>query len=485
MIRTLLCAASILLQVVSQSDFDALPLRLEECLTAGTDSVRVEFAPGLYYYGEEHLRLEGLRRPALSLSLEGEGACLVARDPGTGYSPENGYMDTVTREPVYVRAPAKRAKFWPLRVLFRKRVFKIPCNEPDRSPEMVKGWNIVLSQWYKGAVYPVLEIRNGWLYFKRETYYGTGMWSELRFGRCLPRYVLCPVPELKPTVHVCGVSNFLTVRDCEIGEIRLEGLSFVGNREGGSLIALERVQADGIRFAGCSFLGLRSHVITADEASGVEVSHCVFREDYLSAVRILEGSRNARIVSNRFLNNGLAMSNAATVVCRGVDYLVSGNYIEDFSHSAMGLGIHYTLEDKYGTCGVVEKNEICMSEAFRSELRPTLIDGGAIYVNTGNTRTVIRDNYVHDIVGPHGNRGIFADDGAVKVEISGNRVFRIRNGYCIDLRRCFRVHRLPDSKIPKGNVGNRIYDNTFDGRSRIFVRRDDPSSAAYNNVRIR
>lgn len=485
MIRSLVSAALLLLQVGSQSDFDALPSRLDSCVSICADSVRVQFAPGIYYYDEGHIRLEGLRHPAMSLSLEGEGACLVARDPGTGYSPDNGYMDPVSREPVYVRNDAKKAKSWPVPVLFRKGVYKIRCDEADRSPESVEGWNIILSQWFKGAVYPVLEIRRGWLYFRKETDYGTGMWTELRFGRCLPRYVLCPVPALKETVHVCGVSNFLTVRDCEMGEIRLEGLSFVGNREGGALIALERVQAGRIRFAGCSFLGLRSHGITAEEASGVEVDHCLFRENYLSAVSILEGCRNARITGNRFLDNGLAMTNAAIVACRGVDYLVSGNYFEDFSHSALGLGIHYTLEDRFGTCGVVEKNEICMSEAFRSRLHPMLIDGGAIYVNTGNTRTVIRDNYIHDIIGPHGNRGIFADDGAVNVEISGNRVLRIRNGYCIDIRRCFRVRLLRDSKIPKGNVGNRVFDNMYDGRVRIFIRRNDPSSAAYNNTRIR
>ena len=70
------------------------------------------------------------------------------------------------------------------------------------------------------------------------------------------------------------------------------------------------------------------------------------------------------------------------------------------------------------------------------------------------------------------NRGIFCDDGTVNVSILNNRVLRIRNSYCIDLRRVASVEKDPRSAIRKVNVGNRMEGNVIDGRVR-FVNRDE------------
>ena len=91
-------------------------------------------------------------------------------------------------------------------------------------------------------------------------------------------------------------------------------------------------------------------------------------------------------------------------------------------------------------------------------------------------------NLIHDIAGPHGNRGILADDGPVNVEICGNRISHIHNGYCIDLRRCLRVARKPGSQVMKPNMGNKIHDNICDGKMRLYVRRDDPDSYISGNT---
>jgi hypothetical protein len=207
--------------------------------------------------------------------------------------------------------------------------------------------------------------------------------------------------------------------------------------------------------------------------------------NYLSCLSVGEGGVDVRIEHNRFLDNGLMMTNAPVVHCQAKDYRIASNYFEDFSYSAVGVGIHYTKPDRFGTSGIVEKNEICMSASFRRGVPRALIDAGAIYVSTGNAQALIRDNDIHDILGPHGNRGIFADDGVVNVEISGNRIFHIWNGYCIDLRRCYRVGRKPKSKVARPNVGNKVYDNVCDGRMRLFIRKDDPTSLLHNNVTIK
>ena len=479
----LITAVRVLLPVGSQADLDRLPQRLDSAFEAGASDVKVCFAPGTYFYGEGHLSLVSLTNPLCSLSFSGTDTYLVARDSVDGYSIDKGYVDLETALPVDIREPVRQARCWPLKVLFRKGVYRIRCKEADRSPEEVKDWHIILSQWFKGAIYPVVKIRRGWIYFRKDRDYGTGMWSELRYGRCFPRYILCHPPR-QEGLYACGASCFLSVKDCTFSSLSMEGLTFLGNCAGSPLIDLSTVRADDVAITGCSFLGLKSDGIYASEVDNLRVEGCLFRKNYQGCIWVDEGCVNTRLTYNRFLDNGLMMTNMPVVLCRGVDYRVAGNYFEDFSYSAIWLGIHYTQEDRFGTRGVAEDNEICMSGQFREGVLRELIDGGAIYISPNNHRTVVRCNYVHDLDGPHGNRGIFADDGAVNVEISGNRVLRIRNGKCIDLRDHFRASRHPESKVPVPNVGNRIYDNVFDGESRIFVRKNDPTSYARNNQQV-
>lgn len=469
------------LTVSSQAEFEQLPLQLEEHLRDG--SVHVLILPGIYYYGDSFLELDHLNCPKTILSFSGAGAILVGSKGDGGDAIDCGYVDTLSLRPVDIRHPVRKAGSWPIPVLSRKGMYKIRCQEPDLSPEEAVGMKVILSQWFKGAVYPVEKIAGGWLYFRKEKDWGVSMWAELRFGRCLPRYILCTQPE-RADLYACHASSFLSVRHSRFASLRLTDLSFLGNGAGDGLICLEEAESDSMVVSGCVFSGIRSDCIVAAETDCLRVRNCTFSGNYLSCIRVYPGCRESLIRHNRFLDNGLMMTNAPIVHCQGQGYRIVDNYFEDFSYSAIGIGIHFTKDDVYGTSGIVEDNEICMSDGFRSGVFRELIDAGAIYVWTRNENTVIRNNYVHDIDGPHGNRGIFADDGAVNVEIAGNRVLRISKGYCIDIRKAFWVQRLRKSKIHKVNIGNRIHDNVVDGRVRIFVRKDDPTSYAVRNVHI-
>lgn len=480
----LILAFRVLLPVGSQREFDRLQSDLETVIASADTLVDVRLAPGVYHFRENHLLLDGIDRPDLHLRISGKGAVLVAASTGRDYHLDKGYVDLDAREPVDIREPVRKAGCWPVPVPFRRGLYMVRCDEPDRNEDEVEGWHIILSQWFKGAVYPVEKIRRGWLFFRKDRDYGTGMWSELRFGRCLPRYILC-YPPVRTDLHACGTSSFLAIRDSKLGSVSMDGVAFLGNRAGEPLIRLDRLAARSVRITGCQFSGIRSAVISSEETDHLLVKDCSFRMNYLSCLSVGEGGVDVRIEHNRFLDNGLMMTNAPVVHCQAKDYRIASNYFEDFSYSAVGVGIHYTKPDRFGTSGVVEKNEICMSASFRRGVPRALIDAGAIYVSTGNAQALIRDNDIHDILGPHGNRGIFADDGVVNVEISGNRIFHIWNGYCIDLRRCYRVGRKPKSKVARPNVGNKVYDNVCDGRMRLFIRKDDPTSLLHNNVTIK
>lgn len=473
-----------LVSVTDQASFDCLQERLDSLLETPAEDITVAFGPGVYYYHESHLQLTGRDCPEVTLRFLGKGAVLVAGDEGGGYDLETGYVDLGALDAVDVRNPVRKAHSWPVPVLGRKGLYKIRCNEPDCPQEAAEDMQVILSQWFKGAVYPVEKIAHGWLYFRREHDYGIGMWTELRYGRSLPRYILCGPPR-REGLHACRCSSFLTVRNSAFRSVELEGFHFLGNREGGSLILLDSLRASSILLSDCRFTGLHSDVILVKDTDGAVVKDCLFKANYLNCIRIEGSSREVDVVHNRFIDNGLKMSNVPVVQSMGVDCRIRNNYIEDFSSIAIGVGIHYTMEDVHGTSTLVEKNEICMSEAFRSGVFRELVDAGAIYIWTQNQGTVIRGNHIHDLAGPHGNRGILADDGVINVEICDNRVFRIKDGYCIDLRKFFRIQRRKASRVHRANVGNRIHDNLMDGRMRVYVRRDDPESSVTNNHRLK
>lgn len=486
MIRSIVSICiSVLLNIGSQSEFDALPARLDSVLHAATppELVEVSIGPGVYFYGERHLDLNWLDLPGTRVVITGDNCTLVAKDNGNGYDLKYNYVDLNTLEGEDSWTPVKKAGSWPVPVLFKKGIYKIRCHEPDLSEEEAKDLWMHISQWFKGPFYPVVRIRNGWLYFREEGDPGTSLWSELRFGRCLPRYLLCKKPERKD-LHACTATTFLSLSNSRLGGFKMEGLSFMGNADGQYLIWLDGVRADSVSVRKCRFTHLRSSGIKIDRTDGVHLEDCLFTGNYQGCIRVAQDCRNTVITGNRFIGNGRIMSNTPLIRCAGADFLIADNYFEDFSYAALILGVHYTETDTYGTSGIVERNEICQSEGFRQHPMRSLIDSGAIYVGTGNKRTVIRDNYVHDIDGPHGNRGIFADDGAFNVTIEGNTVLRIRNSYCIDLRKCLRVKWLPDSKVSTPNTGNVVRDNVYDGKLRLYVRKDDPTSSIQNNRKV-
>lgn len=486
MIRTLLIPLiSVLLGVHTQAEFDALPERLDSALRAveTPELIDIHIGPGVYFYGERHLDLEWVDLPGTRIVMTGEDCTLIARDDGRGYALGNNYIDLATLEPEDTWTSVRKAKGWPVPVLFKKGVYKIRCQEPDLSEEDARNMWLHISQWFKGPFFPVVRIRNGWLYFRKEGDPGTSLWSELRFGRCLPRYILCDKP-VRKDLHACTVTNFLSARNSRLKELRMEGITFFGNADGDYLIWLDGFRADSVTIRSCTFTHLRSAGIKLDGVDGFRLEDCLFKGNYQGCIRIAQDCRNTAVTRNRFIGNGRMLTNFPLISCSGVDYLVSDNYIEDFSYSAIGLGVHFTEEDRYGTCGVVERNEICQSEAFRQAPMRSLVDAGAIYITTNNKRAVIRDNYIHDIDGPHSNRGIFADDGVTNVTIEGNTVLRIMNGRCIDLRRCFRVARLPGTTVARANVGNRIEGNVCDGKVRYFIRKNDPESWVRNNRQV-
>ena len=258
---------SVLINIRSQSDFDSLQVRLDSVLRAGQpERIEIRFHPGVYFYREGHITLYDVHSPGTEIAFSGENCTLIAEDNGRGHHLDNNYVDLKLCEPVDVWSPVRKAGSWPVPVLFRPNEYKIRCQEPDIPPEQAKDLWVHLTQWFIAPFYPVVEIRNGWLYFRKDREYETGIWAELRYGRCLPRYILCDKPE-RNDLHACTVSRFLTVSDTRLKGLSMENLRFLGNGEGKSLICFDRFQADSVLVSECSFSHIRSHAIQVSYTS--------------------------------------------------------------------------------------------------------------------------------------------------------------------------------------------------------------------------
>ena len=474
---------AVILPVTSQGDFDRLGERIDSVLAAGERQVEVVFEPGTYFFGEEHLRFSEIEAKDVNLHLTGYGAVLVGRSNSEDSSPvfENGYVDLEGQRAFDALAPVRKAGFWPIHIPFSKGVYALRAKgEDDVSETDAAGMKIILSQWFVGAVYDVVKISRGWVFFRRVPY-RTRIWSELRFGRCLPRYMLFS-PRKAASAYPCAASNFLSVDDSRFGSVVLEGFHFLGNGDGGRLLRFSGMESDSLVVRRCTFEGIRSRGILVERTDHLRLRENVFREGALNQVYVDKTASDARIERNRFTHNGLLMTNDPVVDCKGSGFLVRNNIFEDFSYAAVGAGLHFTDSCGLVTSGVIEKNEISMSESFRQPPMRSLIDGGAIYIWTQNKDILVRENYIHDIAGPHGNRGIFGDDGVVNLHVCDNTVLRVRDSYAIDVRRVHRVGRRKNSAIRRVNVGIVIRGNTYDGRLRVHVRKNDPDSYVGENT---
>lgn len=483
----LVAAVLEVIPVRSQEEFDAFPDKLVKALPEA-DSIKVAFGPGTFFFGEAHLDLRGLDCAGKTVVLSGNDTRLVAAD-GEGnkpFSPDDGWVDLDKDADVSRMGLVHTARFYPVPSMLHPGRFRLLCKEPDLTEEDASEVYMVVTQWFQGALYKVVKISRGVAHLEKAGEHYTPWYTELRYGRCLPRYRMINHPADRPSKasYRCLESAFCRIEDCQFGSFRMEGLRFLGNRAGEPLILFRSLVTDSTVVSGCSFEGIRSTLVFCEATDHVrfrdnEITRC-YRGGFLSD----PASADARVEGNTFRDMGLALTNAPSVLCKGPEYRIARNCFEDFAYAAVGVGTHFTETEDPVSSGVVEDNEIYMTEAFRRKPMRMLIDSGAIYIWTQNAGTVIRHNYIHDIYGHHGNRGIFGDDGVLGVRVEDNLVLDVHPSWCIDLRKRHKVQRMRGSKVEKANVANRVTGNIVNGRCRLYVRKNDPESYIGENLTL-
>ena len=508
MIKTLvfvfLCLTRI--SVDSQKAFDFLGERLQKALETGEGDVQVEFKTGTYFFKERHIDLKGLYRPGRSVTLLCNGSSFIGEGPDYHLKPhalafsadckapfnlQNGYWDLLNGVNVDFRAPLCQGLSRPEVYRSRDGLCRIRGDEPDLSEEEAAEVYIQLTQWYRSAIYKVRKIADGYIYFVSPKLTADGspetdIDADYRFGKCLPRYALINSPQAKQEVsmrngtvraakrmilHQSEACNFLTITGCSFAAFRLQDAHFCSNAEGTCLMKFYSVEGTSVAVQGCSFTGIRSNIVQVHRTVNFLFCNNTVTQAYRKGILMDYFTVGAEIRDNVFSDTGVAMDNDFCIETRGSCFWIHGNRFENFTYGAIAAGTHYRDRMPPSASGIIEENELYCTPSFLEEPARLLMDSGAIYTWTINKDVRIRNNYIHDIGGYGENRGIFCDDGTVNVHITGNRILRIRNYYCIDLRLCLSVEKDPASCISRVNVGNTLENNEVDGKVR-FVNRD-------------
>ena len=249
--------------------------------------------------------------------------------------------------------------------------------------------------------------------------------------------------------------------------LSIKGISFIGNSTKGdlesspcSLIVLNNIQANGIKITKCSFIGQNSRVIAISKTDNVQIVGNYFAHNFRNGITSYNSCRRTIVEKNVFEYNGESLSYERCVSCSGSDYYIGNNSFTNYGYCAISVGLYYGATPENPPGGIVEKNTLNYTNDWMENLwQHSIMDSGAIYLWTQNDMAIIRNNSIINYGGVCFNNGIYCDDGAKGMEIYGNVVMNVVNGYSIHSRRVSSV----DNQVGEANVNNKIYDNFIDG----------------------
>ena len=499
------------LRIGTQEEFDGLGTTISDCLDNGEKNIVVEFSKGRYYYKHLNINITEKKYPDVSIHFKGNGSTLISAGeeltqggPAVKYIKGAGFVD-VSGNDFQNYTPMFQSDTLVEILDERSKRCRIHCPDLKGSgPVDCTDAYIRVTSWYTSFLYHVTKIENGYVYFKANNlapgysqYGGFNVNYDFSVGKILPRFRLINVPlagcgimstprglvnsSAGSQIHQCEAGSLITIENCELKRLTIEGFNIIGNREDGRIFRFNGLVAESVVVKNCEVSAARGVVVSGVKTDNIRVENCVFHDNYQNVVHLNNTCANAVVTNNLFYNNGKNVENNVCIVCRGSNYLIAKNEIRDFNYGAIGVGVYYkSAKNSLPSFGVVEKNHIYYTSGYIADRANwTLVDGGAIYLWTKNDGAVIRNNFIHDYEGMGSNRGIYGDDGTCNCSIYGNIILNIGTGYSIDLRRSL---TLDNQNIGlKSNVNN-LYGNIFNNRFRFQGRAGDKSSVKGRNT---
>ena len=471
-------ASSSVIFIDSQESFECLQKKFDAAIANGGKNITVEFAPGRYFFNEKHLCIINRRLPNVSVTFKGNNAVLTGSGPvaqaDDPFNVNSAYLDSDAVLPRFGQSFKARS----IAVNVEDDLYRIKV--PWAALKGVKDGYLKITEAYEAHNYLIEKIKARKVFFRAQS--GDLLNKDFTFGAQMPRVRF----SLRPSgsnLRRCDACCFLYVYGSTLKSLTIEDLDFFGNGsvQYMSLFRTINVESEGFYVKSCSFRGLAGNLMEAQNTSNIRFSNNTI--SYCEGFGLTADVRcfNTVAESNNFVYTGLGMGPTFCICVRGEDYLVKNNDFCNFGYCAVAVGVFYADEIPTKSCGIVEGNRMYYTEDYISSIEDyQVMDGGAIYVFTRNDGAVIRNNIIHDIAGRYQNRGIFLDDGAYGVEISGNTVYNIHNSYCIDSRRVKAFERSIDplSKTERTNVNNSVFGNIVDGDIR-FEPREGEDNGCY------
>ena len=496
------CTDAKTIRVRSQEDFDNLSRRVATVASTSPSSrLRIVFKSGTYVADDGQVLFSAIDRPDLKIRILGRSSVIIPRgreyrngDRYDGvFDVNRSWMSSGVDVPIWSEVKYADGKVEVLDAENKQCRLKSTAPVPDIAD--TSDAYISIPHWYRSSIYKIDKIQDSYIYFTAPDLalsYNNGynVNDDLNYGKKPIRYKLCNVGGEQGCFRIedgmvrlpSGVSSvwegdayrFLEVRNCKLKSFELTGFEFRGSKYrdyAAPAVYFVRTDFGSALISNCTFSGLRSQAVAVSASSNVTVKNCVFQDCYLGGVTSENRSLNTHVAENTFRSMGKRMENTFCVICRGENYRVSDNTMTDFGYGGIGVGVWYK-HDKPAPCnGVVERNTLTFTPQYSASIdQHGIMDSGAIYVWTQNDGAVIRDNVIDGYSGMKDNRGIFCDDGAYNVTISGNTITGIANSYSIDSRRVQSVESAQGSKVRRANVNNRVSGNVVDAPIRFEPR---------------
>jgi hypothetical protein len=130
----------------------------------------------------------------------------------------------------------------------------------------------------------------------------------------------------------------------------------------------------------------------------------------------LDVPKKNTIINNTLSNCGeIHLSSTAIMTAFTEDTRIAHNEIRDMPHIGITIGFIWNDDPTSQKRTIVEYNHIhhCMKR---------LVDGAAIYTLGYQPGTIVRNNYIHDIL--NGN-GLYADEGSAHILFENNIIYRV------------------------------------------------------------
>ena len=475
--------------VRNQKAFDRMDEAIRAAAKEGKKGILVKIRYGNYLFHENHLMLKGLPGD-VSVTLKGKRVKVFAggRNIRAGEATKNSYVyyQGKKRSIVSNWTEVEQCEQLIEVVDSTSKLCRLKMVSGDTAG---KGDVIQISQWYLTYKYDVTGSKEGFVYFiasNLKRCNGGKSWSvnyDDIYGKEFPRYRIWHNANTGNGTYEGTAMHFVNMRNMSLKSFTIEGITFNGNayQSPGALIQMNGVKAESVSIRNCVFSNCHSNCILLGGTTNATVSGCKFYDNFTTVIYSGGGCENLRVVDCLFDNNSCGWNNTFCLNIKGKNFLIARNTFRDFAYGAIGIGEHIG-DNKVWVSGVIEGNEIYYTPQYYADYKKhTLMDSGAIYLWTQNDDVTILNNYIHDYIGMADNRGIFCDDGAANFKITGNRILRIANSYCVDSR------KIKDQRPEKfmNNVNISITDNVFDGRIRFEGRDGEGNGCVYGRNTVR